>query len=153
MDIAIVLIFIFVVMPLGLYFILKPMFNDMKIRNGVDNTDFQMRRYAFALNGTHDQAVRLLSARNVTDAMDYQFDPQKMTIDFSNNTESLKYQLTFYIIDGKTHLLVSKMNKFHGRTPTIPYLINRFFVEKLGAAPVDYSNFEKRISVVAGSVH
>jgi len=152
MDIAIVLIFLFVVMPLGLFFTLKPMFNDMKIRNGVDNTDFHMCHYAFALNNTYDQAIRLLSARNVTDAMDYQFDPQKMTIDFSNNTESLKYRLTFYIIDGNTHLLVSKMNKFHGRTH-IPYLINRFFVEKLGAAPVDYSAFEKRISVVANSVH
>ena len=130
-----------VCVPLVLLLIFIPMIKDKKVRNGVVNTDTFSWNYYYALNRSQENVVDLLSQKSDEDIMQYSFDRVSMIIRFRNLIATIDYQLSFYSIDNKTFLKVSQIQLIYDKS-NIPYMINRFFIEKIGADPVDYHYFE-----------
>ena len=139
------IVLFFLAIPLGLFFVFKPVFNDKKIRNDVRNSDFSMKHYCFLLNCNQQEAINQLSIRNIYDSLECKLDTNNLTIVFSHLNSSIEHQLSFYVFEDQTYLKVSRVPSVYGRS-NIPYKINKFFVEKIGAVPVDYSYFESTIS-------
>ena len=131
-------------MPLALFLIFKPVIADKKVRNNVTNSDPLTQHYCFVLNCEQNEALDKLSIRNVNDTLEYTFDRNRSIIVFSHLGASIEHQLSFYIAENKTYLKVSRVKFMHSRS-NIPLMINRFFIEKIGAVPVDYSYFVSSI--------
>ncbi len=146
--IAFIVIFIFAI-PLALFIIFKPVIEDRKSRNNVMNSDPLTQHYCFVLNCNQSEAINQLAIHNVNDKLEYSFDAECLTITFLHLGVSIEHQLSFYIFENKTYLKVSRVKFWHS-TSNIPLMINRFFVEKIGATPVDYTFFE---STVCSTTH
>lgn len=141
MNPIIFIILFAVCVPLVLLLIFIPMIKDKRVRNGVVNTDTFSRNYYYSLNRSQENVVDLLSQKSDEDIMQYSFDRVSMIIRFRNLIATIDYQLSFYSIDNKTFLKVSQIQLVYDKS-NIPYMINRFFIEKIGAEPVDYHYFE-----------
>lgn len=137
------IVLMMILMPLVLFLILKPAMADRKVRNNVNNSDLSARHYCFVLDCNQADALDKLSRRNVNDNLTYTLNKDCLTIVFSHFGISVKYQLSFYVVENKTYLKVSRVKFLH--SSHIPLMINRFFIEKIGAIPVDYSSFESSI--------
>lgn len=133
--------------PIALYLILKPIKEDWKLRNNVNNSDVFSRHYCYALNCTQQEAIKQLSLRNIHDALDCSLDENTNMVKLMHLNASIEYQLLFYTIENKTYLKVSRTHILHERS-NIPYLVNRFFMEKLDAQPMDHATFEALINTV-----
>lgn len=127
--------------PLALFVIFKPIIKDKTVRNNVMNSDPSMRHYCFVLNCNQQEAIGQLSIRNVKDTPECTLDINALIITFSHIGVSIDYQLSFYTIENRTYLKVSRIKRFHNRS-NIPFMINSFFINKIGAIPVDYTYFE-----------
>ena len=142
-DIVFIALFILTI-PLILFVIFKPVIEDRKARNNVMNSDPLTQHYCFVLKCNQQEAIDQLSIPNVNDKPGYTFDIDSLIITFSHLGVSIKHQLSFYVVENKTYLKVSRVKFMHSRS-NIPLMINRFFIEKIGAVPVDYSYFEYSI--------
>ena len=142
-HIVFVVLFILAI-PLVLFVILKPEIEDKKIRNNVTNSDPLAQHYCFELKCDQQEAIRQLSIRNVKDTPEYTFDINSLIITFSHLGVSIDHQLFFYTIENKTYLKVSRMRFLHNKS-NIPLMINRFFINKIDAVPVDYTYFQSVI--------
>ena len=140
MDPIVIISLLIVAIPLTLFLVFKPIMADKKARNNVTNSDQLTQHYCFVLDCGETEAIEKLSARNVNDTLEYTFDTNRLVIAFSHLGASIEHQLSFYVVEGKTYLKVSRVKLMHGRS-NIPLMINRFFIEKIGAVPVDYSCF------------
>ena len=127
-------------MPLALFLIFKPVMVDKKVRNNVANSDPLTQHYCFVLDCDQTEALDKLSTRNVNDTLEYTFDRNRSIIVFSHLGASIEHQLSFYVVENKTYLKVSRVKFIHSRS-NIPLMVNRFFIEKIGAVPVEYSYF------------
>ena len=136
MEFVVFIALFILAIPLALFLIFKPVIADKKVRNNVTNSDPLTQHYCFVLNCEQNEALDKLSIRNVNDTLEYTFDRNRSIIVFS----SIEHQLSFYIAENKTYLKVSRVKYMHSGG-NIPWMINRFFIEKLGAVPVDYSYF------------
>lgn len=85
--------------------------------------------------------MKQLKLPNIYDPLAYTLDEDSRTIIFSHLGASIEYQFAFYVIENKTYLKVSRVRI---ERSNIPYIINHFFVEKLGATPVDYNAAEMK---------
>ncbi len=130
--------------PLALFLILKPVMADKKVRNNVMNSDPLMQHYCFVLNCNQSEAIEQLANRNAKDTLEYTFDADCLTIFFSHLGASIEHQLSFYVVENRTYLKVSRVKFMHSRS-NIPLMINRFFIEKIGAVPVNYAYFESSV--------
>lgn len=130
--------------PLALFLIFKPVMEDKKVRNNVTNSDPLTQHYCFVLDCDQSKAINQLSIHNARDTLKYTLDTDCLTIVFSRLGESIDHQLSFYVVENKTYLKVSRIKFMHSRS-NIPLMINRFFIEKIGALPVDYTYFESTI--------
>lgn len=130
--------------PLALFVIFKPVIKDKTVRNNVMNSDPSIRHYCFVLNCNQQEAIRQLSIRNVKDAPECTFDINTLIITFSHVGVSIDYQLSFYTIENRTYLKASRIKFFHNGN--IPFMVNSFFINKIGAIPVDYTHFESVVS-------
>ena len=130
--------------PLTLFIIFKPVMEDKKVRNNVMNSDPLTQHYCFVLNCNQLEAIEQLTIHNIEDTLEYTFDADCLTIVFSQLGASIEHQLFFYVVENKTYLKVSRVKFMHSRS-NIPLMINRFFIEKIGAVPVDYSYFVSSI--------
>lgn len=137
------IVLMMIVLPLVLFLILKPAMADRKVRNNVNNSDLFAQHYCFVLDCNQTDALDKLSLRNVNDNLKYTLNKDWLTIVFSHFGTSVKYQLSFYVVENKTYLKVSRAQFLY--KSNIPLMINRFFIEKIGAVPVDYSYFESSI--------
>ncbi|MBQ8397880.1 MAG: hypothetical protein IJX53_06765 [Clostridia bacterium] len=75
------------------------------------------------------------------DILEYTFDPKSFTITFIQNYAKLEYRLSFAEKDSTTYLRVSRVQPIGDRS-TIPYFVNTFWTNKIGAIPVDYTLFK-----------
>ncbi len=132
------------VIPLALFLIFKPIMEDKKVRNNVMNSDPLMQHYCFVLNCNQSEVIKQLAIRNVKDILEYTFDADSLTIVFSHLGTSIEHQLSFCVVENRTYLKVSRVKFMHSRS-NIPLMINRFFIEKIGAVPVDYAYFESSV--------
>ena len=146
MQYIVLIMHLIIAVPLVLFMILRPVMADKKVRNNVRNFDPLTRHYCFVLDCSQTEALDKLSIRNVYDSLEYALDKDYLTIVFSHLGASIEHQLSFYVVENKTYLKVSRVRLLHSRS-NIPFMINRFFVEKIGAVPVDYSYF---VSFVCG---
>lgn len=135
------IILFFLIMLFVLFMCLKSIIVDKKVRNNVTNSDPFTQHYCFVLNCNQQEAVEQLSNRNVKDKLEYTFDTNSLIITFLHLGVSIDHQLSFYTIENRTYLKVSKMKFLHSQSK-IPLMINSFFVNKIGAVPVDYTYFE-----------
>lgn len=127
--------------PLALFVIFKPVIKDKTVRNNVMNSDPLTRHYCFVLNCNQQEAISQLSIRNVKDTPEYTFDINALIITFSHIGVSIDHQLCFYTIENRTYLKVSRM-RFLPNKSNIPHMINSFFINKIGAIPVDCTYFK-----------
>ena len=132
--------------PLALFLIFKPVKADKKIQNNVINSDPLMQHYCFVLDCDQAEALEQLSAHNVNDTIEYTFDKNRLIIVFSHLGASIEHQISFYVVENKTYLKVSRVKFMHNKS-NIPLMLNRFFIEKIGAVPVDYSYFVSSICI------
>ena len=139
--IAFIIVFILLI-PLVLFLILKPVIRDRKTRNNIMNSDTFSQHYCFELNCSQQEAISQLSIPNVMDKPEYTFDINSLIIAFSHNNCVVDHQLYFYTIENKTYLKVSRVNTFLFDRGIIPFMVNSFFINKIGATPVDYNYFE-----------
>lgn len=133
--------------PITLYLIFKPIMEDRNLRNNVNNSDAFSRHYCYALNCTQQEAIKQLSLRNIHDALDCSLDENANTVKLMHLNASIEYQLLFYTVENRTYLKVRRAHLLHERS-NIPYLVNRFFIEKLDAQPMDHAAFEALINTV-----
>ena len=132
--------------PLALYIIFKPVMDDKKVRHHIENSDLFNRHYCFLLTQNQTDAIRQLSIHNIYDTLEYKFDADQKIIVFFHSGASIQHQISFFIFENKTYLKVSRVRFLHSKS-NIPYKINKFFMEKIGAVPVDYSYFESTIAI------
>ena len=135
------LAFFILSVPVALYFILKPVIEDRKVRNNITNSDSFMKHYWFVLDCDEYEALKQLKLPNIYDPLEYTLDEEAQIIVFSHLGASMEHQFAFYVIENKTYLKVSRVSI---ELSNIPYIINRFFVEKIGATPVDYNTVERK---------
>lgn len=140
MDPIVIIPLLIVAIPLTLFLVFKPIMADKKARSNVTNSDPLTQHYCFVLDCGETEAIEKLSVRNVNDTLEYTFDTNRSVIAFSHLGASIEHQLSFYVVEGKTYLKVSRVKLMHDRS-NVPLMINRFFIEKIGAVPVDYSCF------------
>ncbi len=141
MEYIVFIVLFILAIPLALFLIFKPVMEDKKVRNNVMNFDSLMQHYCFVLNCNQSEAIKQLAVRNVKDTLEYTFDADCLTIVFSHLGVSIEHQLSFCKVENRTYLKVSRVKFLHSRS-NIPLMINRFFIEKIGAIPVDYACFE-----------
>ena len=122
--------------------IFRPVLQDKHVRNGVNNSDLCMQHFCFELPCDRQEAIRQLCIRNVQDALTYTYDADSMVISFGEQQPTMDCRLTFYLHENKTYLKVSRIRFVQfGRGEPL-FLINRFFINKIGAIPVAYADFE-----------
>ena len=138
-DVVFIALF-FIATLLVLFLIFKPVSKDRKARNNVTNFDLLTQHYCFILTNDQSNAINQLATRNINDILEYVFDADCKTIVFKRFGASVECKLSFYIVENKTYLKVSRVKLLHA-TGNIPLMINRFFIEKIGAIPVDYTHF------------
>ncbi|MBQ3330671.1 MAG: hypothetical protein IJG87_05785 [Ruminococcus sp.] len=144
----IVFIILFVAcVPLVLLIIFVPVIKDKKARNGVTNYDTFSKNYSFVLDCSKEKAIELLLQKSVADTLNYSFDQNSMIIQFEHLNAIIEYQLMFYTFENRTFLKVTRIQMIHDKS-NIPFMINRFFIEKCGAEPVDYQCFRSLESSV-----
>ena len=140
-----IILFIFIATPITLFAIFKPTIDDAKIRNNISNSDTFMQHYCFLLERNQSDTIdQLKHDKKNNNTLKYTFDANSLIITFYGLKSSIKHQLTFYDIDNKTYLKVSRIPFTH-RQSNIPFLINRFFIKEIGATPVDYNSFESMV--------
>lgn len=142
-----VMVYIFVAcfllaMPFAIYFILKPGLDDKELRNSVNNTDITMDKFCFLLKFDQQEMIRRLSRPNIHDVLESTLDVDSLQITLRDEYNSVAYQLAFYVVGSTTYLKVYRIQPYCGQTRLV-YRVNRFFIEKTGAIPVDYMTFCK----------
>lgn len=138
--------------PVVLYLVFRPVMSDRKVRNNVINSDPLTRHYCYVLACNQSEAINQLSIHNINDNLRYTFDVDCLTINFLHMSVSIEHQLAFYVVENKTYLKVSRVKFMHDRS-NIPLMINRFFIEKIGAMPVDYAYFESSVCPILHKPH
>lgn len=139
-----IIIFLFVLCPLTLFIIFKPYYDDKRIRKNVVNFDSTMKNYSFLLEMDSQTAIDMLAIQNVKDVPEFSFNKDTSTITFQHLNAKTEYQLTFITHDSHTYLKVERINFLCKNN--IPYLINSFFISKLGATPIEYIQLESLIT-------
>ena len=140
-----IIVFAFIIVPLILLFILLPMRKDEKAKKGVSNSDAFYKNFSFALKCTQQEATEKLAVKEKSDALNYDYYPLSNKMLIRDVKVTFEYGLTFYTVEGETYLKVSyaKMQKLTiGFHTNIQYKINTFFINKLGAVPIDYKYFQ-----------
>ena len=143
-EFLIILISFIVIGPAILYLILAPSIKDSKIRKNVMNYDFNAMNYCFKLPCGKDKAFQIMAVNDPKDTLSYDFDLLTSTVSFPGEFGGefgYTYTLRFYPVNEETYLKVSCQHFFRGKS-NLPFMINEFFVKKLGAVPFDYRRFD-----------
>lgn len=137
-----------VVMFVALFLLLKTFLKEDEIHGYVNNRDSRAQHYSFELSGSKNDAIAQLSVCNVADVMKYTFDAGSLHIKFEDLHIWVDHSLTFYDVGDVTYLKVTRVDHLFGRDNIRP-LINRFFIEKIAARPIEYLAFEEKIRTLA----
>ena len=141
MEYIVFIVLFILAVPIVAFMIFRPANKDKKVRNGVTNSDPLTQHHCFLLNCSQQEAIGKLSIRNTKDKPEYTFDINSLTITFSHLGVSTAHQLSFYTLENRVYLKVSRVKFLQGRS-NISFMINNFFMNKIGAIPVDYNFFE-----------
>lgn len=131
----------FVLIAAGvLYLILKPMFRNNRLLNGVVNYDIFMRKYVFCIELTKEDFYARLKIHNINDVLEYSLNDNCSVVTFSRYNAKVPYKLLIDEFDEATVLKVEQIPQITDKC-NIPYLINEFFIKKFNAKPLEYNKY------------
>ncbi len=135
----VILFFVFAV-PVALYLIFKPMFQQRKLLNGVINYDTFMRKFVFQIDFTKEEFYSKLKIHNVNDVLEYDLDEQSSVVTFKRYNAKFPYKVEIDEFKESIVLRVEQIPLVMDKG-NVPYYINEFFIKKFGAKPIDYQKF------------
>ena len=136
---------IVILIPVGLYFILAPMFREMKISNNVRNQDTFWQEYLFKVNYTKNKFLQKLNIPNVHDVLEFTFDNNTMTITFSKYNAKIPYTVTIKELENGCYIRLTK-KVFIGDRSNIPCYINEFMIKKFDAELLPYEEYKNIVT-------
>lgn len=141
MDTTILVVLAVVGLLLACWSVMKPIFDDNKVRGKVLNFDEGMKHYFFRFTGSAD-ALRTALSEGREAPLSYEYDPEQERILFRLNGTEAAYALRFYENEGLCGLIVGR-EADEREKGNIPWLINAFFVRGFAGVPVDYRVFDE----------
>ena len=145
MEFIIFAIVFVALLPIVLFFILKPMFRERKISNGIRNQDTLSQNYLFKINYSKQEFLRRIEISNVTDLMDYAFDNNTMVITFFKFNAKIPYTVTIKESENGCYIRLTKKG-FISERGIIPYQINEFMRKKFDTELLPYEEYKNIIT-------
>ena len=132
-----VIVFV-VIIPIALYFILKPMFKHNKLLNGIVNYDTFMRKYVFGIALKKEEFYTQLKTPNVYDVLEYTLSEDDTVITFKMYNGKYSYKINIDIFNESIVLRVEQIS-INSRPA---FHINEFFIKKFNAKPLDFEKYK-----------
>lgn len=107
---------------------------------GIINYDSAMRKFVYKINLSYQQAVDLLNTKNDVDELSCTFDFEKAIIRFSEYASHRDYYFQIQESSGFSILKLEQV-KLIGMQSSVPYKLNPFFISKLQAEIVPFSQY------------
>ena len=128
-----------IAIPVSLYLIFKPGVRQREVSNGVINYDSFMRKFCFSIDATKEEVYSQLNLPNVYDVLEYDLDEENDVITFKRYVGGrYSYRISVDEAEGCHILWVEQIPSVMGGG-NVPCLINEFFIKKLDAKPIDYT--------------
>jgi len=141
MEFLLFAIFLFVILvPLVLGIIIPVYKKHRSVTGGIINYDSTMRKFVYKINFSCQQAVDLLNAKNDFDELSCTFDFDKAIIRFSEYASHRDYYFQIQECSGFSILKLEQVELI-GMQSHLPYKLNPFFVSKLQAEIVPFSQY------------
>ena len=136
-------IYIFVIIfalmiPLVLFFILKPMLKHNKLLNGIVNYDTFMKKYVFSITLKKEDFYAQLKMPNVQDILEYTLSDDYTVITFKLYNGTYPYKIDVESFDKSIVLRVEQLSA--NSKPA--FYINEFFIKKFSAKPLDFEKYK-----------
>ena len=132
-----VIIFFLVVIPTALYLILKPMFRQNKLLNGIVNYDTFMRKFVFRIEITKEEFYSQLKIRNINDVLEYSLNEDCSVITFTMYNMKYSYKI---IVDDFNESIILRVEQIQ-ITSKPAFRINEFFIKKINATPLEFEKY------------
>ena len=130
-----------VLIPIVVIIILTPMLKERKISNGIKNQDTFSQIYLFKVNCTKDVFLQKISRANAHDLLEYTFDNDTMTIEFSRYGAKISYKIFVKETNNGCYITLNKDALVYDRS-NIPYRINEFMIKKFDAELLPYEKYK-----------
>ena len=132
-----VIMFVVVVIPIALYIILKPMFRQNKLLNGIVNYDTFMRKFVFRIEITKEEFYSQLKIRNINDVLEYSLNEDCSVITFTMYNMKYSYKI---IVDDFNESIILRVEQIQ-ITSKPAFRINEFFIKKFNATPLEFEKY------------
>ena len=134
-------IFFFVILiPLVLGIIIPIDKKHRSVTGGIINYDSTMRKFVYKINLSYQQVVDLLNEKNDVDELSCTFDFDRAIIRFSEYGSHREYYFQIQECSDFSILRLEQVELI-GMQSQIPYKLNPFFVSKLQAEIVSFSQY------------
>ena len=134
-----IFVVVFVVMiPIALYFILKPMFKHNKLLNGIVNYDTFMKKYVFSVALSKEEFYSQLKMPNVQDVLEYTLSNDGTVITFRLYNGKYPYKIN---VDAFNESIILRVGQLSANSKPAFY-INEFFIKKFNAKPLDFEKYK-----------
>ena len=107
---------------------------------GIINHEGGMRKFVYQIHLQYDDVVRLLSVQNDLDELTCEFDIDRSIVKFSEYGSYRTYYFRVQPYDGSYILQLEQVASV-GMKSHVPFKLNPFLVEKLGAKIVPFSEY------------
>ena len=145
MEFIIFAIVFVALIPIALFFILKPMLREREISNGIRNQDVLSQNHLFKINYHKQEFLNRIKIPNVADLMDYTFDNNTIVITFSKYNAKIPYTVTIKESENGCYIRLTK-NSFISSKSNIPYYINEFMIKKFDAELLPYEEYKNIVT-------
>lgn len=132
-----VIIFFLVVIPTALYLILKPMFRQNKLLNGIVNYDTFMRKFVFRIALTKEDFYSQLKMQNIQEVLEYSLNDDCSVISFKMYNMKYPYKI---IVDDFNESIILRVEQIQVNSKPA-FRINEFFIKKFNAVPLEFEKY------------
>lgn len=132
--------FFAILIPLVLGITIPIYKNHISVTGGIINYDSTMRKFVYKINLSYQQVVDLLNTKNDVDELSCTFDFDKAIIRFS---EYGSHRDFYFQIQKCSDFFILKLEQVEliGTKSHVPYKLNPFFVSKLQAEIIPFSQY------------
>ena len=106
--------------------------------NGIMNCDTLMRIFMYKINLSKEELIQRLKIRNVTDEMEYKFDPEEMEITFYKYNYGINYEIDIKEYNKFCIVRLELIPIIHSQS-NIPIYMNSFWIKKFNAELIPYT--------------
>ena len=145
MDFIVIAIVFVVLVPIVLFFVLKPMFRELKVSKGIRNQDVLSQNYLFKINYSKQEFLTRIKISNATDLMDYTFNDNTMIVTFFKCNAKLPYTVVIKELEDGCYIRLTK-NVLIGDRSNIPYYINEFMINKFDVELLPYEEYKNIVA-------